>query len=116
MSLRDQSKDKWLDKSRCLCSPLFPSLLFAPSVSERDLSGLGFHGGFQEPWHLNGVSGRICHPVFIFILKILFIHERQREKQRHRQREKQAPCREPNVGLDPRSQDHTLSQRQMLNR
>ena len=23
------------------------------------------------------------------------------EKQRHRQREKQAPCREPNVGLDP---------------
>ena len=23
------------------------------------------------------------------------------EKQRHRQREKQAPCRKPNVGLDP---------------
>ena len=23
------------------------------------------------------------------------------ERQRHRQREKQAPCREPNVGLDP---------------
>ena len=33
-------------------------------------------------------------------LKILFIH-RDRERQRHRQREKQAPCREPNVGLDP---------------
>ena len=27
--------------------------------------------------------------------------ERGREKQRHRQREKQAPCREPDVGLDP---------------
>ena len=27
----------------------------------------------------------------------LFIHER------HRQREKQAPCREPNAGLDPRT-------------
>ena len=27
--------------------------------------------------------------------------ERERERQRHRQREKQAPCREPNVGLDP---------------
>ena len=27
--------------------------------------------------------------------------ERERE-QRHRQREKQAPCREPDVGLDPR--------------
>ena len=27
--------------------------------------------------------------------------ERERERQRHRQREKQAPCREPNVGLNP---------------
>ena len=26
---------------------------------------------------------------------------RDRERQRHRQREKQAPCREPDVGLDP---------------
>ena len=24
-----------------------------------------------------------------------------RERQRHRQREKQAPCREPDMGLDP---------------
>ena len=31
----------------------------------------------------------------------LFIHERHRERQRHR--EKQAPCREPDVGLDPES-------------
>ena len=29
--------------------------------------------------------------------------ERERECQRHRQREKQAPCREPDVGLDPRT-------------
>ena len=27
--------------------------------------------------------------------------ERERERQRHRQREKKAPCREPDVGLDP---------------
>ena len=27
--------------------------------------------------------------------------EREREAQRHRQREKQAPCREPDVGLNP---------------
>ena len=33
----------------------------------------------------------------------LFIHERQRERKRHRQRKKQAPCREPDVGLDPRT-------------
>ena len=37
---------------------------------------------------------------FIFF-KILFIYER--ERQRHRQREKQAPCREPDVGLDSRT-------------
>ena len=29
--------------------------------------------------------------------------EREGEGQRHRQREKQAPCREPDVGLDPGS-------------
>ena len=28
---------------------------------------------------------------------------RVRERQRHRQREKQAPCGEPDVGLDPRT-------------
>ena len=27
--------------------------------------------------------------------------ERETERQRHRQREKQAPCREPDVGLSP---------------
>ena len=27
--------------------------------------------------------------------------EREREGQRHRRGEKQAPCREPDVGLDP---------------
>ena len=40
---------------------------------------------------------------------ILLSHERQG------QREKQAPCRKPDAGLDPQTQDHTLSQRQMLN-
>ena len=29
--------------------------------------------------------------------------ERERERQRHRRREKQAPCREPDAGLDPRT-------------
>ena len=29
--------------------------------------------------------------------------ERERERQRHRQREKQAPLREPDAGLDPRT-------------
>ena len=33
----------------------------------------------------------------------LFIHERHRERGRHRQRGKQAPCGEPDMGLDPRT-------------
>ena len=43
--------------------------------------------------------------LFIFLKIYLFIRERERERgrQRHRQREKQAPCREPNVGIDPRT-------------
>ena len=40
--------------------------------------------------------------VVLFFLKILFIHERHTERQRHRQREKQAPQKEPGVGLDPK--------------
>ena len=31
------------------------------------------------------------------------MRDREREKQRHRQREKQAPCKEPDVGLNPRT-------------
>ena len=31
------------------------------------------------------------------------MRDTQREGERHRQREKQAPCREPDVGLDPRT-------------
>ena len=38
---------------------------------------------------------------FLFIY--LFMRDTQRERQRHRQREKQTPCREPDVGLDPRT-------------
>ena len=41
--------------------------------------------------------------LFFFLRFYLFIHEKNRERQRHRQREKQAPCRKPDVGLDPRT-------------
>ena len=34
--------------------------------------------------------------------------ERERSRDAYRQREKQAPCREPNVGLNPGLQDHAL--------
>ena len=36
-----------------------------------------------------------------FIYLFMTDTERERQRQRHRQREKQAPCREPNVGLNP---------------
>ena len=43
-----------------------------------------------------------------FFFKILFIYSwdthTYRQRQRHRQREKQAPCREPDVGLNPGTQ------------
>ena len=59
---------------------------------------------------------------FIF-LKIVFNYshretqrERESERQRPRQREKQAPCREPGVGLDPATRGHALGRRQMLTR
>ena len=52
-----------------------------------------------------------------FILRFiyLFMKDTEKERKRHRQREKQAPCREPDAGLDPGSWDHTLSRRQTLN-
>ena len=46
----------------------------------------------------------MCYIPHSFFLRFyLLIHERHREGQRHRQREKQAPCGEPDVGLDPRT-------------
>ena len=51
-----------------------------------------------------------------FIYLFMKDTHREREVQRHKQREKQAPHREPDVGLDPRPQDHSLGQRQALHR
>ena len=42
---------------------------------------------------------------FYFILKIIYLFiylfMRDRDRERQREREKQAPCREPNIRLDP---------------
>ena len=48
----------------------------------------------------------LCFTVIVLIIFFLrfylFIHRhRERERQRHRERGKQAPCREPDAGLDP---------------
>ena len=46
----------------------------------------------------------------------LFMRDREREKQRHRQREKQAPHREHDVGLNPRSPGSHPGLKAVLNR
>ena len=51
---------------------------------------------------------------FFFFLKILFIYSW--ETQRDREREKQAPHREPNVGLDPESRGSRPGPKAVLNR
>ena len=53
--------------------------------------------------------------LFIFV-KILFIHEKQRERGRDTGRGKQAPCREPDVGLDPGSPGLRPGRKAALNR
>ena len=50
--------------------------------------------------HIHNIMGFF---VVVVVLKILFIHERQRRRQRHRQREMQAPCEETDLGLSPRT-------------
>ena len=54
-------------------------------------------------WKIMSAFFQLRHFYFFYFLKILYIYswETQRERQRHRQREKQAPCREPDVELDP---------------
>ena len=38
-----------------------------------------------------------------FFKDFIYLFMRDTQKERERQREKQCPCREPNVGLDPRT-------------
>ena len=45
----------------------------------------------------------------------LFMKHTERERQRYRQREKQAPGKEPDVGLDPETAGSCPSQGQVLN-
>ena len=54
-----------------------------------------------QPLRHPGIPKKFFKTIYVFI------HERHTRGggrgQKHRQREKQAPCREPDVGLDPRS-------------
>ena len=50
----------------------------------------------------NSVSSKLLASPFFF-KDFIYLFIRERERQRPRQREKQAPCREPDVGLEPGS-------------
>ena len=54
--------------------------------------------------------------LFFFLRFYLFMRDTERERQGHRQREKQAPCREPDVGLDPGSPGSGPGLKAVLNR
>ena len=62
-----------------------------------------------RPWAQGGAKPLSCWGCpalynflfFFFKIYFIFIYDRHRERQRHRRREKQAPCREPDAGLDP---------------
>ena len=93
---------------------------FSPWIWKCPPSGWGFeihrckHLSTLTGYALKSVHSIVCVFCFIFyFLKIFIIYswETHTERQRHRQREKQALWNEPDVGRDPRSQDHSLSRR-----
>ena len=88
-------------------------LTYGPSIEH-------FVQQFRKTLLLKKISWKIpgLKTWFIFLFfKDLFIYswEIQRERQRHRQREKQAPCREPDAGLNLRTPLSQPKWRQMLN-
>ena len=85
-------------------------------VSITVIDGFPSHD-FQSPGvYRSNVSILLAAYRWIFFFNNDFIYEgvRERERQKIRQREKHAPHQEPNMGLDPRLQDHRLSPRQRL--
>ena len=73
----------------------FFALLSSKVVTQTLLHLYVFKEGQRRKWEGEGN--------FILFRSYLFIHERHRERQRCRQTEKQAPCREADAGLDPRT-------------
>ena len=53
-------------------------------------------------YHIVNCVLHIFH-ISTFLKDFIYLFMRDRERQRHRQREKQAPCREPDGGLSPRT-------------
>ena len=59
-------------------------------------------GARPSEHRLGGAAqSQIITSSILFLKFYLFIHERERQRERGWQRQKQAPCREPDVGLNP---------------
>ena len=108
----------------CSRSPREPTGLSGPGPSSLCLphfnhSSCTLTGFVKVKLVLTSIYESLIKPFFLkkdFIYLFMSDTERERERQRNRQREEQAPCREPDVGLDPGIQDHALGRRQALNR
>ena len=60
-------------------------------------------GDKHKALYVGEVEWKNIDPIIIIFKRFIysFIQRERRERQRHRQREKQAPCRKPDVSLDP---------------
>ena len=62
------------------------------------------------------VTNDLSYQADVVLFKdFIYLFMRERERQRYRQREKQAPCKEPDVGLDRRSPGSGPGLRAVLN-
>ena len=73
------------------------SKLHAGSLMRDSIPGIDPRTPESSPEPMAGAKP-LSHPKILFILERLL-----REWQKHRPREKQAPCGEPDVGLNPRT-------------
>ena len=76
---------------------------------------LSDHKNWSHILSAHDSSALIFFFFYIFIYSWETQRERKRERQRHRQREEQAPCREPEVGLDTGSPGSSPGLKVMLN-
>ena len=97
------------------CDGAWDSLLFSPVLFHWALAASANLGFLGSLWTPQSVWARLFKFSFVVLKDFIYLFTKDRERQRHSQREKQAPCREPDAGLDPGTWDHALSQRQMLN-
>ena len=88
-------------------SPQFLSATFLNLNDSTILTSLQFLQYARLPFTSEAMTCFSSDRNYIFLFKKKFMYfcmrDTERERQRHRQREKQAPCGEPDAGLNPRT-------------